>query len=216
MTQEFDSPALDLINNAYGLSGIDAEQQTFLEDGSVQQLLSIDSIARRSRAPFTRGIFSIRLVNSHAVLGSLESFADPYNPVNVHNGYPASVDPRKAEIWLLSATALSNVGGSAVQAMIGVDSRGVLQGVSDTAAGGGSAPSNFRDFWGFWDDFSLTDSLGIEYGQNSVSGKMTLAFPRRLSAGEPLLFRSESIGMSEIACRAICFIGPVALGQDLF
>ena len=217
MTQEFDSAALELVDNAYGLSGIDAEQQTFLEDGHVQQLLPIEAIARRSRAPFARGIFKIIMQNVHAVASSLESFVDPYNPVNVHNGYPDRVDPRKFDIWMLNATCRTNVGGNITQALLAINSIPALQAISDTAAGGPVAPVSFRDVFAGWNDFTtFTDSTGIEYGLNSISGLMNVPIRRRWSAGESILMRSEVTAAASVTCAVNCFIGPVALGQDLF
>lgn len=216
MTQEFDSAALELIDNAYGLSGVDAEQQTVLEDGHVQQLLPIDAIARRSRSPFRFGIFSLAFENDHGVASTLQSFIDPYNPQNVHNGYPGTVDPRKAEIWLLSATCRTNVGANVGIALVGVDAQAGLQGASDTASGGAVTPATVQDFWGFWDDFTISPLTVLEFGRNSVSGLMSLPFRRRLSAGEPILFRSTVTGAADVSMKATCFIGPVALGQDLF
>lgn len=217
MTQEFDSAALDLLNNAYGLSGIDAEQQTFLEDGFVQQLLPIDNITRRARADFVRGIFSARLQNSHSVAGSLQSFVDPYNPVNVHNGFPASIDPRKADIWLLGATVRTAAGPNVTRALLEIDTDGALQAMSDTAAGGGLTPVDTSELIAGWDDFStFTDSLGIEFGINSISGVIQPQIRRRMSAGEAIVFRSETTAAAAVNCNLQFFIGPVALGQDLF
>jgi len=217
VTQEFDSAALELINNAYGLSGVDAEQQTFLDDGNVQQLLPIDGIARRSRAPFPGGIFQVRFSNAHVGAGQLESFVDPYNPVNVHNGYPAVVDPRKAEIWVLSALARADIGGNVNFAMIGVDMKAVGQGCSDTAAGGPVTPSDVRQILGGWDDFStFFDGLGTEYGMNAASGAIDMPLRRRWAPGEQILFRSNVSAAAEVFGVAVCFIGPVTLGQDLF
>lgn len=216
MTQEFDSAALVLINAQYGLSGVDAEQQTFLDDGNVSQVIQAKDSARRARAPFSRGIFHGRLENVHTVAGDLESFVDPYNPVNVHNRYPAIVDPQKFEIWLLGATVVTNVGGNVTFAFLGMNLIALLQGVSDTAAGGPAATTDRRVNLFTWDDFAISDSLEVEYGRNVANGEMQAQPRRRLAPGESILLRSQVTAAASLTCMLTFFIGPVALGQDLF
>ena len=216
MTQEFEGEALTLINAQYGLSGVDAEQQTFLDDGNVSQVIQMKDSARRARAPFQRGYFHILLSNEHGIASTLESFVDPYSPINVANGYPASVDPDVFEIWIADAQVLSGSGGNVAQGLIGFNRRSILQGPSDTAAGGGVTPSSVRIQLGIFDDWAISDGLGIEYGSNSLNNELSLSIRRRWLPGEPLLWRTTTTGAATVIASIQGFIGPVGLGQDLW
>ncbi len=216
MTQEVDSAALALQQQALGLSGIDAEQQTFLDDGNISQTTGIDHIARRSRSPFRDGIFHLVLDNIHAVAGELKSFADPYKPISTHNGYPAFVDPKKFEIWLLSASCRSSVGSAMTWAALFYDMFAGLQGVSRTAAGGPVGVSNRETLLFVWTDFAtILASDAKEYGIN-VADKAAFFGKYRLVPDEPLILRSEVTAGASVTMVATLFIGPVALGQDIF
>jgi len=216
MTQEFEGAALTLINDQYGLSGIDAEQQTFLDDGNVSQVIQCKDSARRARAPFKLGYFNILLQNTHSVAGQLQSFADPYNPVNVHNGFPEVVDPTKFDIWILDMQAISSVGANMTWGVIGYDSEGDLQGISDTAAGGPAGPFDIETYFGVFTDFTtISPASGNEVGITG-GGEAKIQIRQRWAPGQPLLWRS--LVTDATVARAIiqAFIGPVGLGQDLF
>lgn len=216
MTQEVDSGALTLMQHALGLSGVDAEQRTFLQDGDIDQVTEISRFPRRSLTPFGRGYFQILFENVHGVAATLESFVDPYRPVNVSNGYPARVDPQKFEIWIGDAQCSTGQGGNFNQALFGFNRASVLQGPSDTAAGGPVTPALSRVFLGLFNEFAVTDGLGVEYGVNNKTNSMIIPIRRRWLPGEPLLFRSTSTGAGTITAQIQAFIGPVCLGQDLW
>jgi len=216
VTQEFEGAALTLINDQYGLSGVDAEQQTFLDDGNVSQVIQCKDSARRARAPFKLGYFNITLHNVHSIAGDLQSFADPYNPVNVHNGFPAVVDPTKFDIWILDAQANASVGGNITWGILGYDTEAELQGISDTAAGGGVTPADVRFYFGAFTDFTtISDSVGVEHGLTS-GGDGKIKVRQRWAPDQPLLWRTQSTGGGSVTATIQAFIGPVGLGQDLF
>jgi len=216
MTQEFEGAALTLIDAQYGLSGVDAEQQTFLDDGNVSQVIQCKDSARRARAPFGLGYFNITLNNVHSVAGDLQSFADPYNPVNVHNGFPAVVDPGRFDIWILDVQCLAGVGANVTWAILGFDAAAELQGISDTAAGGPVTPIDTSFYFGAFTDFTTIDpSFGTEFGV-TPGGDMKVNVRQRWAPGQFLLWRSQVTGGGSVTAVIRAFIGPVGLGQDLF
>lgn len=215
MTQEFDSAGLTLIQRALNLSGVDAEQQTFLQDGDVSQVVDVGQFARRSLSPFRVGIFSILLQNTHPGAGDLQSFADPYNPINSHNGYPNPVDPNVSEIWVGDVQVNTTAGPNVTHSMFGYDAEAEFQGVSDTAVGGPVAPANRRQTFAVFNDFTTVDSTGVEFGQMS-DGNFSYMYRRRWQAGATLIHRSAATGVAGVNMIIQCYIGPVGMGQDLF
>ncbi len=217
MTQEFDGPALSPLNRAYGLSGINAEQQTFLDDGNVQQVLDIGGIARRGRPGFSRNIFYGIMLNSHVGAGALLSFIDPYNAVNPANGYPAVIDPDEFDIYLLGMNSRAVVGGSVTWGMAGFDRQSVLVGLTDTAAGGAASTADQDIILGAWTDYTTITNTGtgIEFALD-VSGRSWLTFKERWPADTPLTFRSLVTGATDVFCEVKFGIAPAALGQDVW
>lgn len=215
MTQEFEGAALDFIQPAYGQSGIDAAQQTFLADGDISQILDVKDSARRGRTPFQRGIFTAVLENVHAVAGELQSFVDPYNPVNVHNGFPASINPNLFDIWLLGASSVSNL--DIDWSILMEDMNTLLVGMSDTAAGGPAGIATRSVLLAAFDDFAtIALSTGPELGLATGTGRGMLFDRFRCSPGNVLIHRSKVAAASTVRIFLKMGIFPVTLGQDLW
>lgn len=215
MTQEFEGAGLSLTNAALGLSGVDAEQQTFLDDGSVAQVLPIDAIARRSLTPFRFNQFYAVLENIHGVAGELQSFVDPYNPINVHNNFPASVDPNKFDIWLDSASVVTTGGSSVNWSILQYDANELSVGMSDLASGG---PADIADrvyTSKIWNDFAtIALTTGQEHGLNALTLEAEPKVRQRCLPGVVWIHRSEVTGAVAIQMILSFAIFPISLGQD--
>lgn len=224
MAQEIDSGALTGVNEAYGLSGIDAEQQTFLDDGSVSQVLAVQPIARRSRSPISlalAGQFWSVFRNVHPGAGELLSFADPYSPVNPANGWPVDFPQilnTEWDVWLvgLSALAGATTGGNVADAFAAIDVRPAQQMFSDLAAGGPITPGGREVMLGAWNDFTTIANVSGDYGLTPAGVShipLKIRWPR---GGSPLTFRSEASGAVSVDLWAQWQVTPAMLGQDVW
>lgn len=218
MAQEFEGASLSGINEAFGLSGVDAEQTTLLDDGNVSQVLDIGEPARRARAPAgASGLFHAKLVNVHVASGELLSFADPYAPAFPQNGYPSPIGA-EFDIWLLGASVGIQAGSGAVVnwMTLGIDTRLEFQMFSDTAAGGAVAPANEEQVLAAWDEFTILNGTPENWGLTSAGvayQAMRFRVPR---TGGALLFRSEVSVASTATMILNLGIFPASLGQDVW
>lgn len=219
MSQEFDSEGLVLVQDAYGLSGVDAEQQTFLDDGNVSQTLPVEAIARRSRSPLLNvaGLFHAVLRNDHTAAELLETNADPYNPVNPQSGYPVPIS-RKFDIWFLGAGMSVADGTLLTVAGVGMDLGAAGQMFSELDSTGGVVSTTTREIiLAAWDDFTSLDGLitGADVAMDPAGRTfipLKLRWPRN---GSLITFRSLSTAAVTATCLLTFGIFPVALGQDM-
>ena len=213
MTQEFDTRALDRLARVFGIGS--PEGQAFLDDGNISQVLEISPLSRRGLAPFKGGLFYIRMRNDHPAAGELQSFVNPYTPVNPQNGYPAVVDPLQFDVYFLGASVFTNGANPTTWAQIALDFQGVDQGASDIAAGGAIAPVDAEVGLLSWTDFTTMVAVNGLGGLTS-GGVMFQAMRMRVPPQASLTFRTE-VTVGAVVTHAFCAMGifPASLGQDV-
>lgn len=216
MTQEVDSAALTLADRAYGLSGVDAQQTTVIDDGNLAQVREMNPIARRSRVGFRSGQYTIFLRNVHAIAGELESEFNPLVPVHPINGFPSPVNTDLFDVYLMGCVSNADAGdGAAVTfGLVSINWPAAAQGDSDTAAGTAVAPAA-RDWpmWA-WDDYTGVAAANGDIGKTSA-GVSYQPFNQRMDGGQIVTFRSEVTAASAVNCLFTMGIFPIALGQDI-
>lgn len=219
MTQEFEGAALDGIDRSYR-SGPPGEQQLLLDDGHVSQVLPIEAPARRSLQPLgdLGGMFHGVFQNDHPIAGALESFINPYEPVNFQGEYPAPIS-LAFDVWLLSISVSADVGDGALVTSAGIfyTLESVSQMFSDTAAGGGITPTNRRILIQGYTDF--TSLAGLDTAEDfgvDLAGRAFEPMAMRVPRGPTfILFRSLVTGATVMTATALFGIFPSALGADL-
>lgn len=213
MSQPVDSAALSLADRSYQLSGIDAEQETFVDDGSLSQTREMNPVARRGLTPFRRGVFNIVLENTHVAAGEVQAAVDPYAAANRNNGFPI-VDPNLFDLYLLDATVRCNIGAVVTWAFLGLIVDGTNWGATADQAGAAIAESDSRVALGLWRDFTtVAETGGIEHGLTTAEQPL-IQFKRRLLPIEQLVMRSEVTDAVAITMILTCGIFPISLGQD--
>lgn len=217
MTQEFDSPSLSLITQQHGLSGVDATQQTFLDDENVSQILDIIGSSRRASPEVPNAKMHGVLANFHAVASELQSFVDPYNPVNPQNGYPAPVDPNKFDIWLLglSCRVAAGDGASVTWGMATADSQTDQQMFSDTATGGAVTPADRETALAAWTIFTGLDAVSGDFARD-LAGRTFTPMKMRWPPNTLLSHRSQVTASTTVFQISHWAIFPIGLGQDAF
>jgi len=104
MAKQLTSGALEFVNKALGLFGKGA-QATFLQDGTVQQVLEIANVAAYSQAiGSAQGYVQSTLNTTHAAAGDIVEIMDPYNP-GTRTAAFAAVEIRDFDLWFLGAAA---------------------------------------------------------------------------------------------------------------
>jgi len=105
VAKQLTSGALEFVNRALGLFG-KGSQETFLEDGNVQQLLEISRLAAASQAlgP-AQGFFDGTLRMIHIAAGDIREIMDPYSPGTRARELTGETLPFLFDIWFLFASA---------------------------------------------------------------------------------------------------------------
>lgn len=102
-----EGPGLDGLRETIGAVGIGA-QVTELTDGLAEQVLTINEFIRRGRTwAGQEGIFTARLVNTHAAADAQAQTINPYATTPA-NGWQNPI-PVGYDVWLLSVTAVASV-----------------------------------------------------------------------------------------------------------
>lgn len=217
MSKALEGPALTGIDKAYQLSGVDAEQNTFLDDGNISQVLGTNRFARRDVEIFPGNYFHGIFENAHSVAGEQISFIDPYAPVNPHNNFPANVG-EEFDLYLVGVTATTTVAASMTFIAFDMDVREVNAAFSDLNSGGpGSIVNRVFSLVG-WNDFTA-----FPFGSNTVPAAMSGETPQILQplkirwprGGCQLIMRSRVTAAANV--KGVAWFGgfPRALGQDV-
>lgn len=224
MTKEFEGAALTGIDVSYQQAGVGGEQNTFLDDGNISQVMGVQDPARRQLQPLgdLDGLFTGVLRNVHSVAGTLVSFVNPYDPVNVQSGYPAPIG-REFDIWVMGAFASTggNDGGDITSASLELDNRGESQMFSDLAAGGAVTASARERPLVAWTSFVLLQGLNAAHDSGTdLAGRTFIPLNFRMPRGRSgdssfLLFRSLVTAAATTTCIIRFLITPASLGQDM-
>jgi len=213
--KRIDSDALGVLNRALGLTGA-GSGVTELADGVVDQVLTVNEIARRGRTQTdVQGIYTPTFRNEHTDAESITNPVNPYNPGNRVPPYPRPV-PAQFDIFLIGASvriASGTASGLSVATLsltVGTKSQG--WGREDD---GGLALVAQPMRLAFWDaTASDGTAFGILNGDRGTWQKIALRLPRG-GGGSILTFRSVSSVTVSIDCQLILGVFPASLGQDV-
>ncbi len=215
--KRIDSDALGVLNRSLGLTGA-GSQLTELEDGIVDQILSVNEIARRGRTQAdVQGIYTPTLRNEHVDVETVNNEIDPYNVGStvLVAPYPDPV-PAQFDIYLMGAS-LRHVSGTASGMAVATLSLTV-----GTASQGWGKKDNSNIILvsqqmrlAFWDAMvSDGTNFGIRAADRGPHQRIGLRLPRG-GGGTTLSFRSISTVTVAIDCQMILGLFPAALGQDV-
>lgn len=217
MVKRVDSDALGVLNRALGLTGA-GSPITELQDGVVDQVLSVGDIVRRGRTlAGNEGIFYGRMLNEHAGAGTLTTTVNVYNLATTSTPevapYPVPM-PKQFDVWILAAILRLTAGAASTTAVLNARLPAVAQGwgVDD---GGGDQFGIATIPLAFWDTIVGPSGFSFGVGRDEVMyQKIGLRLPRSLDDAA-LQFVSTSVGIQTYLCDVILGVFPVALGQDV-
>jgi len=210
--KKIDSDALGEIGLALGMTGA-GSPVTELADGVVDQVLSINEIARRSQTlGVTTGFFSPTLRTVHTDAETQVVQVDPYNigTVNAVAPYPAVV-PRGSDFWLLGASIRRVSGTGTLLATLSLVVGTRAQGFGEDDSGNlilVSQPIRLA----YWDGLvTVNTTFAIKNGARGPHARIGYRVPRNAQIN----FTSTSTLTSTYDCQLICGLFPTALGQDV-
>ena len=210
--KKIDSDALGILNRSLGLSGI-GSPVTELEDGIVDQTLSVNDIARRGRSlAATEGIFVWRLRNAHTDATSTTSTINPFavGTTLAHPPYPSPM-PAQFDVWLLKATLRRVSGTGTLSAALHLNMPAHVVGISVQGVGslGIGITSHTIAFW----DAVAVENVGFGIlNQGGTMANLGYRLPR--SATTQVVFATTSSATSVYDLLITAGVFPIALGQD--
>ena len=213
MTKRIDSQALAVANRALGLTGA-GSPVTELADGVVDQVLSVNEIARRSRTLNQQfgGIFTAILRNNHAGIGSLTATLNPFNlPVGlVFPPFPTPI-PESFDLWLLACN-VSIVGAGTHTSALFINYPAANVGFSITNAGGQVAAAVTSQAVAFFDTVVTENVIFATTAQGQPQVWLGMRLPR--DPLTQLVFASTASLAQTFDMRLMLGLFPVGLGQD--
>lgn len=213
MVKKIDSQALELANRALGLTGA-GSRVTELNDGIVDQTLSVGDIVRRSRVLGLTGIFNGVLRNINLGSDTITTSITPYAIGTVAGVAPwPNPIPPGFDLWILYATVRIFSGAPLTgQATLNVR-YAANQGFGIDSAGAQVLTAQDQRL-AYWDVFV---TLGTVFGiQNAVAGPLAkLGIRLPADAGTQINFITAQ-GAAACGFELQMAIGmfPTALGQD--
>jgi len=212
VVQKIDSAALAGMNDAIGIVG-PGSQVTELMDGTVEQVIEVGQVVRRSLTPAnTTGIFSGALTTIHAGAGDLLAFVSPYDvdPANTFAPWPTPV-PRNFDVWLIGASVrrMSGSGTFTGRLDIGTNTAGFAE--DNTGA-----PASFAALVvAVWDSIALLGGLNLGVSPDGhVYQRINLRIPRESLGTDFIGFVSTASALSTYTCALQIGLFPSSLGQD--
>jgi len=206
---------LDLLKSSLG-QGRGGAPSTELDDGNLQLVFVANAIARRSRAPGTRGgLFYGVMRNVHTDAETLQTVVNPFTiQTGAIEPYPSigadGLDADLFDMWLIQATVRRISGSGDLTAALSVTypSRTQGWGVDDS---GVAVVNSLQYAIAFWDNaVTQTVVMGLQ------GAAFPLASPQfRLPDRSTLAFSSTSTLTSTYDCQVLLGIFPIALGQDV-
>ena len=213
--KHIDAGALDVLDSSLG-QGRGGAFTTELDDGNLQLVFVANDIARRSRAPGSRGgIFYGLIRNVHTDAETLQTVVNPFTiQTGAIEPYPSigvdGLDAGLFDMWLIEAAVrrISGTGDMTAALSVTYPSRAQGWGVDDS----GVAIAASQQFAiAFWDNVvAQTVTMGLQ------GAAFPLTSPQfRLPDRSILSFSSTSTLTSTYDCRVLLGIFPIALGQDV-
>jgi len=211
------SQSLGLVNKALGLAGTSGPGDTELMDGTVEQVLDVGPIVRRSRTPAgTGGIFRVTLRNLHSGATTVSNSWQPYESALTGLVAPyQSPMPDTFDVWLLGASLSIASGVGNISNSVLLLTNVQLGFAADSAAAAITPTTTFTlAFWNFIIETG-TQSFGVT--QSAAPYKpFSMRIPRKGAIASPfLVFESVSAGDVEADIMLLMGVFPVALGQDV-
>ena len=202
------SQTLEILSKALGISG-PMSPVTELADATVDQVLDISPIVRRSRTQAkSGGIYTAILRNVHTDAESLTSTIIPYNAGALARPPYPSVMPAGFDVWLLFAAVTQLSGGGTLSAALRVNCPASVMGIS--AVGSQPTVQNV----GFWDTVvAEATTFGVQSGTTHPGKKIGMRLPR--DNATTIVFGSTSSLTATFDCFVTLGVFPVALGQDV-
>jgi len=211
--KKIDSDALGVLNKSLGLSGA-GSPVTELMDGVVDQVLSVNEVARRGRTQAaTQGIYTAVFENVHSAGDSERSSVNIYDiGLGVIPPWPDPM-PIQFDIWLLGATAIRLSGSGTVLANLGIIYGAAQQGWGRTDTGVGIV-ANFEHVVANWDSVLQIETLVFLRLEDAggISSQPGIRLPR--SPDTILTFASVSSAAATYRCQVVLGVFPASLGQD--
>jgi len=207
---QFVGPGLEPARTTLGLDGLGA-QLTEFPDGVCDQVVDVVPIIRRGRTPAnTEGIFTARLVNTHAAADSQAQTVDPYNLVlgtSSFNGYPGPM-PQGFDVWLLSVNAVASVAG-----LISTTAPSVLfMQYLATQTGFGTVAVVARHVVAYASQIAISGgpNVLIGFGTGTLQQRLGIRIPR----GTVLGWNTTSLIAGTLTANLTIGVFPAGLGQD--
>ena len=213
MVKRIDSQALGTLNKALGLTGA-GSPLTELADGVVDQVVSVNEIARRSRTLNQQfgGIFTAILRNNHAGIGSLTATLNPFDlpAALVFPPFPQPI-PDTFDLWLLACN-VSIVGAGTHTSALFINFPAANMGFSITNAGGQVAAAVTSQCVAFFDTVVTENVIFATTPQGLPQVLIGQRLPR--DPLTQLVFASTSSLAQTFDMRLMLGLFPVGLGQD--
>lgn len=216
MVKVLSSESLSPMNKTLGLGGA-GDAQTELLDGTVDQVIAINEIARRGRTlAGTEGIFRIALRNIHAGAGDVSTSFQPYEAAlaGVIAPFPSPI-PAGLDFWLIGASIETDATNSFDSAVIRLTN--VQQGFGIDSAGVAVvsvAVFTLTNWTGV--SSAIAPPYGISSGTQLPYKKINMRIPRKGAIASPFIVCStQALGAAEYDFVLMCGLFPSALGQDI-
>ena len=216
MTKIIDSQALAKINKALAIAG-PGSQFVLLEDATVDQVLSVSDIVRRSRTlANTGGIHVGVLRNIHGAAGSLVSQINPYDVATAQGAWLSPI-PDSLEVWLLGASVVRVSGtlgfGAGAILTMGIPSANVAFGINDSGANV-PIPAGIEIVLHSWLTVMETATATAIDGAGNAWFPIGIRIPRALATDVLLTFISDAAALATWDCRLLLGLFPISFGQD--
>lgn len=213
MPKKIDSDALGELQRSLGLTGQGA-QVTELNDGTVDQVMAINEVARRGRTlAATSGIFTPTMRTNHSGATDENVIVDPYNvgTTGVVAPYPA-VMPLQFDVWLMGASIRQVSGAGTLTATLSLvqGTRQAGWGLDEAGAQVLVAQPIRLAFW------NAVSNVLTKFGTLQGPLGPHWSGPVRLNRfGMDLRFDARSSEAAAFDCQLILGVFPAGLGQDV-
>jgi len=214
MVKKVDSDALGILTKALGLTGA-GSPITELADGVVDQVLSVNEIARRSRTQADLGgIYTGILENNHLIADTVTTSIN-INRMAADLAIPPFPDPMppQFDVWLLGATLIQLSGSGTLQGALMIRFANSQQGFGVNQAGAAVVDQE-NVVVASWDIVStILTTFGLQGGVRTPFARIGMRLPRHVDTR--LQFTTISSAAVVFSCQLLMGVFPVALGQDV-
>jgi len=215
MVRRLDSDALNVLTKSLGLTGAGAPL-TELADGVVDQILSINEIARRGRTVAgSAGIYACMLQNVNTAAETILSTVNVYNvAAGASSIWPVPM-PEQFDVWLLGASMRRQSGTGTIVSMLSMQIPARAQGFGIDDSGVAVAQVDPMGL-AVWNSLITTSTIdGSRQGGIGPFAHLGIRIPRGTGASTGTLrFSTVSSATSTWNCNMMMGVFPVSLGQD--